>query len=76
MPKAILEFNLPEERSDFCVASRAGKWFSAIYDFDQWLRAKLKYEELPDEVDALYQGCRDKLHECMSDEGIAFSDLE
>ena len=43
--KAILEFNLPEDEEQFDVASRGMDWALIVWDIDQLLRKKLKYEE-------------------------------
>lgn len=42
--KAILEFNLPEDREQYNIAFHAGDLYSTLYDFDQWLRHLEKYE--------------------------------
>lgn len=45
MPKAILEFNLPEEQAEFDTASNAGKMQSILWDLQhQVFRNILKYE--------------------------------
>jgi hypothetical protein len=41
--KAILEFNLPEENSEFLMAQRGGDYFSYLWDLDQQLRSWLKH---------------------------------
>jgi hypothetical protein len=43
MPKAILEYNLPEEQSEFEEANNAGKYYSVLWDLDQYLRNFVKY---------------------------------
>jgi len=43
MAKLTLEFNLPEERSEADLALSAGKLNSIIYDWEQQLRAIVKY---------------------------------
>lgn len=43
MPKATLEFNLPEEQDEFNTACRAGDYKAALFEFDQKLRSKCKY---------------------------------
>jgi len=63
MPKAILEFDLPEETEDFQYAVKGSHFACVIDELDNFLRAKLKYEELTDEQDACYQAVRDKLWE-------------
>lgn len=45
MPKAILEFNLPEEREDFDLAMNAVKLFCQKEDFYQWIRGLNKYSD-------------------------------
>lgn len=42
--KAILEFNLPEEREEFELASNAAQYSIVLDDLDEFLRRKLKYE--------------------------------
>ena len=41
--KAILEFDLNEEREDFDIASNAGKLVAALYEIKNFLRANRKY---------------------------------
>ena len=43
MPKHVIEFNLPEDQDDLMLALTAGKMFGALWDFDQKLRAIVKY---------------------------------
>lgn len=43
--KGILEFNLPEDKEDFQLAQKAINYSIAIDDFDNYLRAELKYNE-------------------------------
>lgn len=44
--KAKLIFNLPDENEDFEAAVNASKFKTAIYNFDQNLRSKYKYENI------------------------------
>jgi hypothetical protein len=68
--KAVLEFNLPEENHEFANATNASKMRSVLWELDQWMRAKLKYEELPDgQYDAIKQ-TRDQLRILLNDENI------
>ena len=68
--KAVLEFNLPEENHEFANATNGSKMRSVLWDLDQWMRAKLKYEELPDgQYDAIKQ-TRDQLRTLLNDENI------
>ncbi len=63
MPKAILFYDLPEEADEFDLAYQGAKLACIIEDLDNYLRAKIKYSELTDEQEALYQEVRDKLTE-------------
>lgn len=68
--KAILEFNLPDENYEYLNATNGTKFRSVLWDLDQWMRAKLKYEELPDgQYDAIKQ-TRDQLRTLLQDENI------
>lgn len=42
--KAILEFNLPEEKEEFNNAIKANDYLSAIQEFKKYLRTHYKYE--------------------------------
>ena len=41
--KAILEFNLPEDKENFDLANDGLNYYSALFEFDQWLRSEYKY---------------------------------
>ena len=43
MLKAILEFNLPEDKSDFTLANHAMDFYSALHDIMRKLRDLNKY---------------------------------
>ena len=38
--KATLEFNLPEDKEDFDFATNGINYYSALVEFDQWLRSE------------------------------------
>jgi hypothetical protein len=68
--KAVLEFNLPDENHEFANATNGSKMRSVLWELDQWMRGKLKYEELPDgQYDAIKQ-IRDQLQILLNDENI------
>ena len=68
--KAVLEFNLPEDNYEFANATNGSKMRSVLWELDQWMRAKLKFEELPDgEYDAIKE-TRDQLRILLNDENI------
>ena len=41
--KAILEFNLPEEKDEYNFANNGVNYYSALVQFDNWLRSEYKY---------------------------------
>lgn len=55
--KAILEFNLPEERIEYHVANRGGDYLACLEEIISHYRAKQKYEDgsLTITYDDLYQ---------------------
>ncbi len=59
--KAILEFNLPEDKDEFELAQKAVNYSIVIHEMDNYLRARLKYEDLPEEIHNALQEARDKL---------------
>lgn len=49
--KAVLEFNLPDDRSEFKSACDSGKWESILWRIDQELRTTAKHCADPKEAD-------------------------
>jgi hypothetical protein len=43
--KAILEFNLPEDKVDFDLALQGSDWKYVCWEMDQLLRKHLKYDD-------------------------------
>jgi hypothetical protein len=68
MPKATLVFKLPEEKDEYQWATEGFKYLRTIEDLDDYLRRKLKYEELTEEQDRIYQEIRSKLWELRNEE--------
>lgn len=56
--KGILEFNLPEEHVDFETAVKFSSYRSFVWEFDQWMRSKIKYEDLDREQYEAFDLCR------------------
>lgn len=63
--KATLEFNLPEEQDEFRVASDAGSTMSAVEDVLNYIRNRLKYEDLPADVAEALEEVRNRLLEAV-----------
>ena len=43
--KAILEFTLPEDQSEFNNAIKGGDWKHVCWQMDQYLRKEIKYND-------------------------------
>ena len=69
--KATLSFNLPEEREEFELAQQGSSCSIVLFDLDQFLRNKIKYENLTELEEKIYQELRDKLHEFAHDKGVS-----
>lgn len=61
--KATLTFDLPEDKSDFVLATRGGDVYWAVWNFDQELRNMLKHGDLPEDIYQVYERARDMLHQ-------------
>ena len=68
--KATLTFNLPEDEDKYCDAVNSSKMHSILWDVDQWLRAKMKYEELSDGQYDAFKETRDHLRRLLIEENI------
>jgi hypothetical protein len=76
--KAVLEFNLDlsEDRAAHKRAVNATSMYSAIYEFDKYLRDKLKYEEIPESLYPELSAIRGRLHAEMKQRSVSLEDLE
>lgn len=72
--KAILEFNLEEDRNEFEEAVNGWKWSMAMYELDQYLRTNTKYapDSQPQEVYDALIATREKLFEIMRESDLSF----
>jgi hypothetical protein len=67
--KAILEFNLPEDKEEFDVSSRGMDWALLAWDIDQFIRNKIKYEQ---DRDGVLQLVRNELNFRMEEKGLKY----
>lgn len=71
--KAILEFNMDDDRHDFHLAVNAAKWYVLAWEMDQYLRTRMKYEEnISDEQYEAVEKAREKLRDLMNESGLSF----
>jgi hypothetical protein len=72
----LLHFNLDggegEEQMKDAVNGRYYR--SALQALDCWLRSKLKYEDLPEEVYVALEACRERIYIVTEDQGIPLFD--
>lgn len=69
--KAILEFNLPEDKEEFKLANQATSYYLVIEDIDNYLRSRIKYEQNSEEVEKVLQEVREKLYEIISENNLS-----
>jgi hypothetical protein len=69
MMKTYLCFN-ESETARAREAARVTDWVCAIWDHDQYLRKRLKYEELPADVHEALKLARADLHEELECRGL------
>lgn len=68
--KAKLKFKLPKESREWYNAINGSLMRNTLWDYDEWLRSKIKYEDLTDEQYQVYQGCRDRLRQLLYENDI------
>lgn len=52
MPNVTIKFNLPEDRIDYDIHTKANDMYLALWDFSQYLRNELKYKDAGKEMEA------------------------
>ncbi len=68
--KAELIFDLPEDERYFREASQAGRILGVLRDYDNWLRAQVKYSQSPGPREDVLQEARDKLQELLGENNV------
>ena len=75
--KAILEFNLPEDKVDFDLALQGSDWKHVCWEMDQLLRKHIKYnEDLSEEQLRVYEGVREELYGFMVENKVDLYEVE
>ena len=73
--KAILEFELPEDRENFDASAKGMDWAIVALDIEQYIRNRLKYQvEKFDTVSAKkeLEFLREALNEMLIDKGLQY----
>ena len=74
MPKATITYDLdlPEDHEEFELANNAGKYYSVLWDLDQYLRNKTKYadEHTPELFTEAMHLVRDEFWKLMNEHNL------
>ena len=70
--KAILEFELPEDKEEFDAASKGMDWAIVAWDMDQLLRNKLKHGDLLPNTRAELEEIRETLDGMLIERGLQY----
>jgi hypothetical protein len=68
--KAILEFDLPEERDEYLQAVHAADYGLAMWDFQNYLRGHLKYGENPELHSPTVEAIQAKFFEILNERNL------
>ena len=70
--KATLQFNLPEEKEQFSTANRGMDWALVVWDINELLRKKLKYEEHVHDTRVAIEDLRKTINDILTDRGLKY----
>ncbi len=70
--KAILEFELPEDKKNFDAASRGMDWALVVWDMDQIMHKKVKYAELTDDSRLAIEELRLTMSDMLINRGLLY----
>ena len=73
MPKATLSYNLPEEQTDFDMATHAADMWIILNDLNEELRSHIKYTSHPEWHGETVEDIRKILLNAMAERGINFN---
>ena len=75
--KAILEFNLPEDKVDFDLALQGSDWKHVCWEMDQLLRKHLKYDDdLSEDARGILEYIRGEFNAFMIDNNVDLYEAE
>lgn len=70
MSRTTLSFKLPEEQEALYNAQRGDDYRFALSDFNEFLRQKVKYEQLSETEHEIYCAIREKLWEIVNERDL------
>lgn len=71
MPKAILEFTLPEEQEEHRLALDGLKYLCVLQELDDYLSNRIEYGEYPAKTKNVYAEVRGLLYQYANGEGVS-----
>ena len=75
--KAILEFNLPEERVEFNNTIKGSDWKHVCWEMDQLLRKHIKYDDdLSEDARRILEYVRDEFNGFMFENNLDLYEAE
>ncbi len=74
MARATLSFVLPDEAEEFSAALQGGRARLALWSFDQYLRNRVKHEELEPAVHDALEHARAELHSMLAEHRVTLDE--
>ena len=72
MARVTIEFDSIEDKHEMEMCLNGMKWYLLAWELDQYLRNRLKHENLSEDAYKALDEARDKLHELRSENGLSF----
>jgi aminoglycoside phosphotransferase (APT) family kinase protein len=72
MAKVTIEFDSIEDKDEMEMCINGSKWYLVAWEMKQYLRTRLKYEELNDGQYQIVEQTIDNLNQLMRDNGVTF----
>jgi uncharacterized protein (DUF1800 family) len=68
---ATLTFTLPEEQEEFYLAAKGADWRIVLEDMDNYLRGRLKHEDVSEDVATALDAARERLYTLVAERGLS-----
>jgi hypothetical protein len=68
---ATLTFTLPEEQEEFYLAAKGADWRLVLEDMDNYLRGRLKHEDVSEDAATALDAARERLYTLVADRGLS-----
>jgi hypothetical protein len=72
--KNILEFNMPDDESNFKMAYQGPSYHVVLWNLDQTMRNYLKHGHQFESIDAAIESIRNELHDQMREHYCSFTE--